>query len=119
MESVLDTYAHADSVKNYVLKPSAPPPTPVPSPGVHPADLPGGAPPQAGQTQAGPFWAPGTNLTLHFTLSTSPVELGGFGGPLFTWEGIEYGKWDESREWDGSIRTPEVCWVVSDRYPQV
>ncbi|KAG9073777.1 hypothetical protein FS749_014694, partial [Ceratobasidium sp. UAMH 11750] len=33
--------------------------------------------------------------------------IDGFAGPVFTWEGIEYGKWNESREWDGTIQTPE------------
>ncbi|KAG9075276.1 hypothetical protein FRC06_010180 [Ceratobasidium sp. 370] len=105
VQQVVFFYILSQLIKNYVLKPPAPPP-PVPSSGQQSSDLPNNAP-QAAQTQAGSLWTPGTNLTLHFLLSTSPTEVNGFGGPVFTWEGIEYGKWNESREWDGTIHTPE------------
>ncbi|KAG8740082.1 hypothetical protein FRC10_004760 [Ceratobasidium sp. 414] len=106
IQQVVLFYVVSQLIKNFVLKPSAPSP-PVPSPGQQSSDLPNTAP-QAAQTQAGSLWAPGTNLTLHFLLSTSPTNIDGFAGPVFTWEGIEYGKWNESREWDGTIHTPEA-----------
>ncbi|QRV76370.1 Cleft lip and palate transmembrane protein 1 [Ceratobasidium sp. AG-Ba] len=107
VQQVVFFYIISQLITRYVLKPPAPPQTPVPSPGAHPSAVPGGPPPPAGQTQASPLWTPGTNLTLHFLLSTSPFDIRDFSGPVFTWEGIEYGKWDESREWDGYIHTPE------------
>ncbi|KAG8770389.1 hypothetical protein FRC12_004297 [Ceratobasidium sp. 428] len=106
VQQVVLFYILSQLIKNFVLKPQAPPPPPVPSPGLHSSDLPSTGP-QAAQTHASPLWTPGTNLTLHFLLSTSPTEINGFSGPVFTWEGIEYGKWEESREWDGIINTPE------------
>lgn len=93
-------------VKNYFNKPAPLTPPPVPATSQSSDTL--GAVPKVAQTHAGPLWTPGTNLTLHFLLSPSPTELKTEGLPGFTWEGIEYGKWDESREWDGLVNVPEV-----------
>lgn len=94
-----------------MTKPAPPPPPPV-SATSQSTNIPG-AVLKATQTHAGPIWTPGTNLTLHFLLSPSPTEVKNEGLPNFTWEGIEYGKWDESREWDGLVNVPEV------RFPSV
>lgn len=89
-----------------MTKPTPPPPPPVPATSQS-TDIPGAAP-KVAQTHAGSFWPPSTNLTLHFLLSPSPTAVKNEGLPNFTWEGIEYGKWDESREWDGLVNVPEV-----------
>ncbi|CAE6462956.1 unnamed protein product [Rhizoctonia solani] len=101
VQQVVFFYLLSQLIKNFMPQ-SKPiiPPTPQSS------DTPG-VPSTSVQTHAYPYWTAGTKLNLHFFLSPSAYELTDKTLPHFTWEGIEYGKWDEARNWDGLVNVPQ------------
>ncbi|KAB5592385.1 Cleft lip and palate transmembrane protein [Ceratobasidium theobromae] len=101
VQQVIFFYLVSQLIKNFVFQPSQPA-----APAPQSSDVPDTAA-KSTQTHAYPLWTPGTNIDLHFFLSPSPFELNDASLPHFTWKGIEYGKWDESREWDGVIKVPQ------------
>ncbi|CAE6419510.1 hypothetical protein ACGC1H_001912 [Rhizoctonia solani] len=102
VQQVVFFYLLSQLIKNFMpqSKPNIPP-TPQSS------DTPGGPSTPPAQTHAYPYWTAGTKLNLHFYLSPSAYELTDKTLPNFTWEGIEYGKWDEARDWDGLVNLPQ------------
>ncbi|KAF8707986.1 Cleft lip and palate, partial [Rhizoctonia solani] len=104
VQQVVFFYLLSQLIKNFMSQPSSntPPIPPTPQSSGAP-----GAPSKPTQTHAYPYWTPGTKLNLHFLLSESAYELSDPALPHFTWEGIEYGKWDEAREWDGLVNVPQ------------
>ncbi|KAJ1311790.1 hypothetical protein OPQ81_010255 [Rhizoctonia solani] len=105
VQQVIFFYLLSQLIKNFMPqqpKPNVPPVPPTPQS----SDTPG-VPPAPAQTHAYPYWTAGTKLNLHFFLSPSAFELTDNTLPHFTWEGIEYGKWDEARDWDGLVNVPQ------------
>ncbi|KAF8760809.1 Cleft lip and palate associated transmembrane protein [Rhizoctonia solani] len=104
VQQVVFFYLLSQLIKNFMSQPSSntPPIPPTPQSSGAPS-----APSKPTQTHAYPYWTPGTKLNLHFLLSESAYELSDPALPHFTWEGIEYGKWDEAREWDGLVNVPQ------------
>ncbi|CAE6471874.1 unnamed protein product [Rhizoctonia solani] len=100
VQQVVFFYLVSQLIKNFMLPKSTVPPTPQSS------GTPD-APSKPAQTHAYPYWTAGTKLDLHFFMSQSPYELTDNTLPHFTWQGIEYGKWDEARDWDGLVNLPQ------------
>ncbi|CAE6527598.1 unnamed protein product [Rhizoctonia solani] len=100
VQQVIFFYLISQLIKNFMQPKPTVPPTPQSS------DTPG-APSTPVKTHAYPYWTAGTKLNLHFFLSPSAYELTDTTLPHFTWEGIEYGKWDEARDWDGLVNLPQ------------